>query len=138
MTYKVNIFWINFISQMVELYSTLQYLQSDSVHPGSLHPLLLNNITSYRDITRQAVKLKMVTGTYMLQSTRAVFNHLGNGGSDSETLVHMLLVCEKLEYVRNLILEEMMCVIELIELDTDIYSTPKSQKAEKLGFIVLN
>ena len=63
----------------------------------------------------------------MLQSTRAAFNHLENDptcllcGSDSETLVHMLLVCEKLEDVRKPILEELMCAIsELLELDSDM------------------
>ena len=41
---------------------------------------------------------------------------------DSETLVHMLLVCEKLEDVRKPISEELMFTIsEHLELDSDMF-----------------
>ena len=47
----LRIKWSSPISQMAELYSTLQYLHSDSYCSG--------NLPSNRDVTRQAVKLKI-------------------------------------------------------------------------------
>ena len=64
------------------------------------------------------VKLKMVTGTYMLQSTCAVFNQLENDPAcfmcDSETIIHNNAV--EFEDIRKPSPEELMCATCISEL----------------------
>jgi len=59
-----------------------------------------------RDIIRIPIRLKIATGTYILQANRASFNRsqlnpicllCGNG---EETLDHFLLICERLDGIR--------------------------------------
>ena len=67
---------------------------------------------SNREVTRLAVKLKIITGTYLLQSNSAAFNQSAIDPTcllcrkEPETLEHFLLSCETLDSVRRPIYEE--------------------------------
>ena len=71
---------------------------------------MLTNIPCTMEITHIAVKLKILTGTYILQSNRAAFNkHQVDPtcvlcGQSSETLDHFILRCVELEDVRTSVL----------------------------------
>ena len=69
-------YWANLIKEQAETYSTLQFLSAVHYQPGKVHPLIRisDTQTQNREVGRLAVKTKLVTGTYSLQSTRAAFN----------------------------------------------------------------
>ena len=56
------------------LYKTLKYLNKQDFTPGKIHPVLRIPLVSVREITRVPVKVKLLTGSYLFQSTRAAFN----------------------------------------------------------------
>ena len=73
MNKQVNGYWLTKIKQSIELYPSLKYLSSDEYLPGRRHQLI-QQVNGTRDIPRISTRLKLVTGTYILQSNRAAFN----------------------------------------------------------------
>ncbi len=69
----VNHFWEMRIKDGAKNYSSLRYLNIGSYKPGHRHNLI-RNVVSEREIMRINTKLKMTTGTYILQVNRASFN----------------------------------------------------------------
>ena len=65
-----------------------------------------------------AVKLKLVTGTYMLQSTRSAFNNVQVDPvcvlckTSDETLKHLVLECCVLDFLRKPILEVISALLK--------------------------
>ena len=87
------------------LFSSLKYLKG-SYKIGQCHPLATTISANMRDIIRIPIRLKIATGTYILQANRASFNRsqlipicllCGNG---AETLDHFLLTCDRLDGIR--------------------------------------
>ncbi|CAC5385123.1 unnamed protein product [Mytilus coruscus] len=87
-------------------------------YQGKLHPLLKIKCQSARDIGRIPPKLKMLTGTYILQSHRikmyenetdlmCFICHQGD-----ETLEHFILECEGLSDIRNPITDEINAILK--------------------------
>ncbi|MEW8548618.1 MAG: reverse transcriptase family protein, partial [Candidatus Thiodiazotropha sp.] len=107
----INGYWIPAIQAQAALYPSLRWLNVRSYEPGSLHPLV--RLTGdLREVPRLAVKLKLVTGTYILQTTRAAFNQnpikptcLVCNISD-ETPQHFLLNCSSMSHIREPILNQ--------------------------------
>ena len=73
-TNSVNSHWMMKIVEDAELYSTLRHMDTSKFQPGFIHPVADMETPSNREVTRLAVKLKIITGTYLLQSNRAAFN----------------------------------------------------------------
>ena len=102
---KIHSYWISTISEICNLYSSLKYLKG-SYKIGQCHPLATTISANMRDIIIP-IRLKMATGTYILQlANRASFNRsqlnpicllCGNG---EETLDHFLLTCNCLDGIR--------------------------------------
>ncbi|KAK3097462.1 hypothetical protein FSP39_009833 [Pinctada imbricata] len=111
----VNNYWSQRLSHYAEQYTSLKFMDVNSYKPGRVHSLL-HDVTNSRAVARYAVKIKMVTGTYILQSTcnRASFNNSEIDpicllcGDEPETLLHFFLKCEKLQATRT----NIMCKIE--------------------------
>jgi hypothetical protein len=102
---KIHSYWISTISEVCNLYSSIKYLKG-SYKIGQCHPLATTISANVRDIIRIPIRLKFVTGTYMLQANRASFNRsqlnpicllCGNGEA---TLDHFLLTCNRLDGIR--------------------------------------
>ncbi|VDI15810.1 Hypothetical predicted protein [Mytilus galloprovincialis] len=74
---------------------------------GHLHNALASIQTSAKDIQRLPIKLRLLTGTYILQSNRAAFNQIDINPTcllceeDSETLFHFIHSCPALASARN-------------------------------------
>ena len=74
--------------------------------PGKKHPLI-QNIGCVSDVPRVHTKLKLVTGTYILQVNRVRFNQNENDATcqichqAEETLEHFILYCTVLEPARR-------------------------------------
>ncbi|XP_063436398.1 uncharacterized protein LOC134717834 [Mytilus trossulus] len=70
---KVNIYWSNRIKQEITLFSSLEHL-GEIFTIGKCHPIAKTISVNIRDISRIPVRLKILTGTYIIQTKRAVFN----------------------------------------------------------------
>ena len=69
----VDRYWSATIRQKAALYPSLQYLNYEDYIPGKKH-WLIQHTREGRDVTRLKTKLKLVTGSYVLQVNRAAFN----------------------------------------------------------------
>ena len=99
------------INDITRYYSSLKYIEG-SYTIGKIHPLLSTNTSCTRDINRIPVRVKIATGTYVLQSNRAKYNSgyvsplckLCN--ENNEELSHFLLYCPILEIERKQLLSQ--------------------------------
>lgn len=120
----VNNYWVATIKAQADLYSSLQWLNINAYKPGVCHPLVTST-GDLREVPRIAVKLKIVTGTYILETTRAAFNQnavnpiclVCNG--DDETLRHFLLDCPALQSCREPVMHRIIRLCEDSGIDLD-------------------
>ncbi|CAG2193588.1 unnamed protein product [Mytilus edulis] len=103
---------------------SLRHLNIDAYNPGEFHHLLDINTTNdpTRETTRLAIKLKLVTGTYILQNKR--FRYTENEtpicklcDQGDETLCHFLLDCQILEPIRQKYFHQIDEILHLISKD---------------------
>lgn len=107
---QINNHWVGFVRDRASLYTSLQYLVVDNYACGKSHHLL-KSCRNAREIHRTHTKLKLATGTYILQTNRAAFNQnmvdptclLCKGAE--ETLQHFLLDCPVLAVIRKPIMD---------------------------------
>ena len=121
----VNSHWESNIKASSVLYSSLRYLNVSEFTCGKRHPLLraLGNI---REVPRISTKLKLVTGTYILQTNRTTFNQNQMDPvcllchQENETTEHFLLCCPALASHRDPIIDTryLPCVLVCIHLLT--------------------
>ena len=69
----INNYWVRFVRERASLYPSLQYLAVDNYASRRSHHLL-KSCKIVRETTRVHTKLKLATGTYILQTNRASFN----------------------------------------------------------------
>jgi hypothetical protein len=104
---KINVYWWNNIKHSTTLYKSLQFLNNEKCYPGKIHPLLSINCKSSRDVNRIPTKLKLLTGTYILQNNRAKYKNYTIDptcllcDSEAETPAHFILNCPALSSIRN-------------------------------------
>ena len=75
--------------------------------PGKCHPLLINLSGGIHDASRISVRLRIATGTYILQRNRASYSQFETDatynlcGDADETLSHFLLECKAFQMCRQ-------------------------------------
>ena len=69
----INRYWCDRLQTVIPLYLSLQRLVFDTTKFSTRHPLI-ESTGNLREVPRIAVHLKITTGTYILQTTRATFN----------------------------------------------------------------
>ena len=100
-------FWAQELQRQAATYSTLRFLSTDGLCFGKIHPILKLGSHARTDINKISTKTKLMTGTYILQSTRAAFNHVPIDPvcllckTEEETLHHFLINCPALSDVRD-------------------------------------
>ncbi|KAH3723803.1 hypothetical protein DPMN_049597, partial [Dreissena polymorpha] len=105
----VHSYWSDQIDSLTPLYSTLFFLRQDKYVPGKIHPLLSLEYTA-RESERLKTKVRLLTGTYMLQTKRKNFNQYDINptcqmcGEENETAEHFVLKCSALHSVRQSIM----------------------------------
>ena len=122
MNRAVCIYWARRIQYIVPLYPSLKRLTFD-VTEWTKRYSLLEFSGDLREVPRIAVHLKIVTGTYLLQTNRHSFNQnqvdplclLCKGAS--ETIAHFLLDCTTLEITRQHILKNIKHILRNCGLD---------------------
>ncbi|CAG2204731.1 unnamed protein product [Mytilus edulis] len=96
-------------------YSSLKYIPTSSFKVGKIHPLALANSANQRDINRIPIRIKIATGSYILQTNRAAYNQNNVDPTcklcdqAEESLSHFLLCCRALDQIRTPILKNIIC-----------------------------
>ena len=67
----VDKYWTEHISKISKYHSTMKWINISDYNNGNIHPALLSVQTSSKDISRTSIKLRILTGTYYLQSNKA-------------------------------------------------------------------
>jgi hypothetical protein len=67
---RVNDHWCTQPTTLTQLYKGLQYLSNHNLSKCKIHPILKHRCYSSLDISRIPLKLRPVTGTYVLQTKR--------------------------------------------------------------------
>ena len=107
---QVNSYWTTRIGRSVEMYTSLRHLHAGEFRYGRRHPVI-RTIGNAREIPRITTKLKLVTGTYILQCNRSAFNQNEIEPTcllcktDIENTEHFLLCCPALHSARQSILD---------------------------------
>ena len=94
------------IHQDIPLYSSLKYFTGVDYIPGSCHTVLEIKGDPIREIQKLSVELRLLTGTYILQSKRVKFCDTEKSSlcklcnEANEDIEHFLLKCKTLDPVR--------------------------------------
>ena len=97
--------------------SSLRYLNVRSIKVGQTHPVWKSLTHDVRTVKRVYPKLRLLTGTYILQKKRAKFNQYDVSdccllcGAGAETRVHFVAECPRLDVVRNDFREELRVIL---------------------------
>ena len=132
---KINVYWWNNIKHSTK---SLQFLNTEKCYPGKMHTLLSINCKSSRDVNRIPTKLKLLTGTYILQNNRAKYKNYTIDptcllnytidptcllnytidptcllcDSEAETPAYFILNCPALSSIRNPITAELQFILQ--------------------------
>jgi hypothetical protein len=136
---KIHSYWISTSSEICNLYSSLKYLQG-SYKIGQCHPLATTISANMRDIIRIPIRLKIATGTYILQANRASYNRsqlnpicllCGNG---EETLEHFLLTCNCLDSICAPLVKEIINTCNALFAKNKLDGNQGWQKSGKYSY----
>jgi hypothetical protein len=98
----VENFWTEKIRETATWYPSLEHLNSKLYTPKLPHPIIdiSKDLNPSRAAISIGVKLKIVTGTYPFQGSRAKYSNISPicelCGENDETLEHLLLECKLL------------------------------------------
>ena len=112
----VNDHWCTQLTTLAQLYKGLQYLSNHNLSKCKIHPILKHRCYSSLDISRIPVKLRLVTGTYVLQTKRIKYykNETDTTcllcGAAEENVLHFILQYEKLQSERVALLSEINAI----------------------------
>ena len=103
---QIDEYWLDQMRHKAKLYSSLRFLHSEAYLPDRTHPLI-QEVVGVTNVARIQTKLRLVTGTYVLQTNRSAFNQNQISPvcllcrAEDETTEHFLLRCAGLEIVRQ-------------------------------------
>ena len=97
--------------------SSLRYLNVSSLKVGQTHPVWKSLTHDVRTVKRAYPKMRLLTGTYILQENQAKFNQYDVSdccllcGAGAETCVHFVAECPRLDVIRNGFREELRVIL---------------------------
>ncbi|MEW8546489.1 MAG: reverse transcriptase domain-containing protein, partial [Candidatus Thiodiazotropha sp.] len=103
----VNQHWQKIVIQEAENKSTLEFLNIASYTPGKVHPVWTKCKHNANSLLKAYAQVKLMCGTYILQSLRAKFNQYQVSmlcplcKRTDETLQHFILHCDALRPARQ-------------------------------------
>ena len=128
--FAVNRCWRDRILDAARACRSLRYMNLQ-YNPGYIHPILQIPLSSARSITRIPTKLRILTGTYILQTNRVAFNQNEVDPTcqlcccEGETLEHFLLRCPTQQTVRDSCLPEIIQELDNLGISYHRLSTQK-------------
>ncbi|CAG2193856.1 unnamed protein product [Mytilus edulis] len=118
----IDTYWVDHVVTMSVYYKSISYISTANYNTGHLHNALASIQTSAKYIQRLPIKLRLLTGTYILQCNRAAFNQIDIDltcllcEEDSETLYHFIHSCPALASARNHHMLELSHILNNSEL----------------------
>ena len=112
--------WSGSIIQLLPLYKGLNLITAENLETGKIHPLFKINCHSAIDTARLPIKLKLLTGTYILQNKRIRMykNEIDPKcllcAKEEENIEHFILNCKSLSKIRNTILQELIATFNTL------------------------
>ena len=111
------------------MYPILRYLNAESYEPESRHPVV-QEPNGVKDVPCIQINVKILTGSYVLQISRASFNHnqissfcqLCNDDDSDETIEPFLLQCSSLDHIRQPILIDIQHICENLGIRISQYN----------------
>ena len=103
--------------------STLKYINPESLKVGRAHHVWSSVRNSVHDSRRAQLKSRLLTGTYTLQSNRAVFNQFAVDPTcnlcekSPETRQHFLAECQTLHCVRQSFCNRIQVIVDRHHID---------------------
>ena len=97
--------------------SSLKYLNIQFLHVGEIHQSLRTLPNDVRTVKRAYPKLRLLTGTYILQENRAKFNQYTIDDTctlcraNAETRVHFLVECSRFSNLRQGFIQSMRNIL---------------------------
>jgi hypothetical protein len=126
---KIKEYWTNKINNSVSNYKSLEFL-TEGINIGKVHHMLTTTSANARDICRLPSRIKIATGTYILQSKRTAFNSYKVDpkcrlcSQKEETVIHFLITCNALQNERRALSEDITyrCreLLDSININIDI------------------
>ncbi len=105
-TQAVNTHWEGTITNLMSTYPSLRFVSTQDFKIGKSHLSVQSVLTNPLDSARSRIRLKLLTGTYSLQSNRPSFNQYNSRmcplcKTEVETRMHFLMECTELEQARR-------------------------------------
>ncbi|MES9880822.1 MAG: reverse transcriptase domain-containing protein [Sedimenticola sp.] len=102
----INEYWSEKLKSELADKSTLKYMDKTGLQIGVTHPVWRSMYSTVTDVKKGITMCRMLTGTYMLQSTKHRFNPAEDPtcrlcALESEDLIHMVTTCPVLFSVRK-------------------------------------
>ena len=97
--------------------STLQHCCLKNMQIGKVHRVWDSVMPNLQDVRRAHIKARILTGTYMLQSTKVKFNNQEVDPKcplcrlDDEDLVHFILKCPALANIREIHIKDLRTLV---------------------------
>jgi hypothetical protein len=104
--------------------SSLKHLDVKSLEVDTVHNICINARYNIISIMKASIKVKLLTGVYMLQTTRSKFSNRQISascplcGSEDEDKIHFILKCPDLASRRKYYIDELKSM--LYEIDHDV------------------
>ena len=124
----VNSYWTEKLIYEAGWYLTLRNMKCTLFIPGKCHTLLINLSGDVHGASRIPVRLRIATGTYILQCNRASYSQVETDvtcnlcGDAEETLLHFLLECKALQTCRQPIVTAIKSACDSLCGDLGIYT----------------
>jgi hypothetical protein len=102
----VKSYWTDWLTSEAKSKSSMAYINITNLQVGKPHQIWTTLSTNPRDVKQAAIKVRLLTGTYVLQSNRARFNQHEVTSTcllceeEAETVCHFILRCKKLDQAR--------------------------------------
>jgi hypothetical protein len=127
---KVNQFWIDFLVEDKNSKSSLNLMSVNTCKIGQCHPVWKTVRPNPIDVEKAAIKARILTGTYTLQSNRAKFNQhdvdptclLCKEGPENRQ--HFIFTCKITEPARKKFLTKIIDTVQSSKLDVDVSNLP--------------
>ncbi len=105
-TKAINAHWEHLITALTATYPSLRFVQTSSFRIGRAHHAVTSVLSNPIDTVKVKIRLKLLTGTYILQSNRPSFNQHNSRmcplcRNGVETRQHFILECEVLNDARR-------------------------------------
>ncbi|CAC5405617.1 unnamed protein product [Mytilus coruscus] len=100
-------YWTKTLIKEIETKSSLTYLDKTLLRIGSTHPVWTSLSSTVSDVKKGAIRVRLLTGTYLLESHRSKFSGGRESalckccGTSDEDITHFLLLCPALHQQRK-------------------------------------